>query len=340
MRSQSNNLVEDMANPEVDPAHIVEAENPQEIVPRERRGRSRRREESAEAMAALNEKFSKMRATMMELVDGLDDVKDRIAEVDRTLRDDFSLVMNGAIGPLQMKDEALEASIEALKLDVQENDISHQAEIEALKMEIQGLKTELVLCKTSIANGAATTQNAPRIDVPRPKDFKGERSAIEVDNFVWSMEQYFLAMGINDTAAQVRVASLYLADNGMLWWRFMLDEARKGSSSYIETWDEFIQELRNHFYPEHAPQEARSKLHRLEQKGTIQEYVKAFSELKLQIPNLGEEEALGAFMDGLKPWAQLELRRRDVKSITKAISVAESLVDFHKADLSKHKGSG
>ncbi|KAI3440852.1 3'-5' exonuclease domain-containing protein [Psidium guajava] len=45
-------------------------------------------------------------------------------------------------------------------------------------------------------------------------------------------------------------------------------------------------------------------------------------------------------MDGLQPWAQLELRRRDVKSITKAISVAESLVDFHKTDLSKHKGSG
>ena len=66
-----------------------------------------------------------MRATMMELVDGLDDVKDRIAEVDRTLRDDFSLVMNGAIGPLQMKDEALEASIEALKLNLQENDMSH-----------------------------------------------------------------------------------------------------------------------------------------------------------------------------------------------------------------------
>lgn len=72
----------------------------------------------------------------------------------------------------------------------------------------------------------------------------------------------------------------------------------------------------------------------------IREYIKEFTELKLQIPNLGEEEALGAFMDGLKPWVQLELKRREVRNVKKAISVAESLINFSKIDSSKSKGNG
>lgn len=67
--------------------------------------------------------------------------------------------------------------------------------------------------------------------------------------------------------------------------------------------------------------------------------MKEFTELKLQIPNLGEEEALGAFMDGLKPWALLELKRRDVKSLSRALVVAESLADFTK-EAPKTRGSG
>lgn len=217
-----------MANQEVDHINAVDGEDhhekpPQEKPPQEKRGRSKRRETSSDALSALNEKFSKMRDMMMELVDGLDEVKERITKVDRTIRDDFSLVMNGAIGPLQMKDEALEASIEGLKLDVQEKENSHQAEIEALKVEIQELKTKLVLCKTSIANGATannalTVHTAPRIEVPKPKEFTGERSAMEVDNFLWSMERYFDAAGIHDDVTKVLNATLFFADNAILWW--------------------------------------------------------------------------------------------------------------------------
>ncbi|XP_048133993.1 12-oxophytodienoate reductase 3-like [Rhodamnia argentea] len=118
-----------------------------------------------------------MKRAMQELLDGLEDAKDRITNMNDKIHEDFAIGLNAAIGPLQMKDEALEASIEALKLDVQEKDNTHQAEIEAPKVEIQELKTKLVLCKNSIANGATandayTVQAAPRIEVLKPKDFK------------------------------------------------------------------------------------------------------------------------------------------------------------------------
>ncbi|KAI6694778.1 hypothetical protein NL676_022488 [Syzygium grande] len=86
------------------------------------------------------------------------------------------------------------------------------------------------------------------------------------------------------------------------------EAAFKRGADLINTWDDFVNEFRDYFFTEFAceefaQQEACSKLHRLRQKGTVREYVKEFTELELQIPNLGEEEALGVFMDGLKPWA-------------------------------------
>lgn len=56
-------------------------------------------------------------------------------------------------------------------------------------------------------------QMAPKLEVPKPKEFKGEWSAMEVDSFLWSMEQYFEAIGIQDETAKVRNASMFLSDN-------------------------------------------------------------------------------------------------------------------------------
>lgn len=76
--------------------------------------------------------------------------------------------------------------MEVLKL---KDDNPHKAEIEALNEEVQQLKTELVLCKTGIANGGILIQLAPKLDVPKPNELKGNWYAKEVDNFFWSMEQ-------------------------------------------------------------------------------------------------------------------------------------------------------
>ena len=48
-------------------------------------------------------------------------------------------------------------------------------------------------------------------------------------------------------------------------------------------------------------------------------------------------------MDGLKSWAKQELQRRGVQDLTRAMTVAESLVEFKKVDKldsSKSKGKG
>lgn len=68
-------------------------------------------------------------------------------------------------------------------------------------------------------------------------------------------------------------------------------------STPITTWDGFKREVKEQFYPKDPMKETRAKLRRLQHKrGHLREYVKKFEEFLLEIPNMGEEEALFAYM--------------------------------------------
>ena len=176
-----------------------------------------------------------------------------------------------------------------------------------------------------------------KIDLPKPKEFKGVRDAREVENFLWQMERYFEGQGVVEEAIKVRTAALYLSDNATLWWRRKCVDMEKGTCN-IATWEDFKRELKRQFFPENVVYEARKKLRELKHKSTISDYVKEFTTLTLQIPNLASEDALFFFIDGLQPWAKQELQRRNVKDVDEAIVVAESLTEYHRGD-SKPKSS-
>ncbi|MBA0780084.1 hypothetical protein Gotri_004225 [Gossypium trilobum] len=130
--------------------------------------------------------------------------------------------------------------------------------VTALKEEINELKGELKIFKAVIGNGMLASKPKLQVmDVPKPKAFKRARSASEMENFFWAMEQYFRAMNIEDDVTKY---------------------------------------------------EARAKLQRLMQRGTVREYVREFSELMLQISDLSEKEAFFSFTDRLKPWEKQELQ--------------------------------
>ncbi|MBA0819441.1 hypothetical protein Gohar_021770 [Gossypium harknessii] len=64
--------------------------------------------------------------------------------------------------------------------------------VTALKKEINELKGELKIFKVAIGNVMLASKTKPQeMDVPKSKAFKGARSASEVDNFLWAIEQYF-----------------------------------------------------------------------------------------------------------------------------------------------------
>ncbi|XP_043809090.1 acidic leucine-rich nuclear phosphoprotein 32 family member B-like [Manihot esculenta] len=86
------------------------------------------------------------------------------------------------------------------------------------------------------------------------------------------------------------------------------------------------------FSPDNAAKEARAKLRRLTQKGTISDYVKEFFEILLEISNYPDEEALFAFMDDFQHWLKMEIEHRGAQVLAIVISIAESLVEYKKGD--------
>ena len=82
---------------------------------------------------------------------------------------------------------------------------------------------------------------------------------------------------------------------------------------------------------------ARKSMKHLKHTGSIREYIKEFSTLMLEIPNMSKEELLFNFMDNLQNWAEQELRRCGVQDLATTMAVAESLVDYRRGDSSKPK---
>ncbi|KAK3009140.1 hypothetical protein RJ639_013917 [Escallonia herrerae] len=90
----------------------------------------------------------------------------------------------------------------------------------------------------------------------------------------------------------------------------------------------FKLELKRQFYPESIKDMAMINLRRLRQKGSICEYVKEYSTLMLEIPEMSERQRLCFFVDGLQQWVATELRRNEPHDLASAIAIVKRLKDF------------
>ncbi|MBA0669461.1 hypothetical protein Goklo_024249, partial [Gossypium klotzschianum] len=110
-------------------------------------------------------------------------------------------------------------TIGSLKNKLAGKDNALEAMVIALKEEINELKGELKIFKVAIGNGMLALKPKPQaMDVPKSKVFKGVRSASEVDNFFWAMEQYFCAINIEDDATKVNTVAMHFTGVALLWW--------------------------------------------------------------------------------------------------------------------------
>ena len=136
-----------------------------------------------------------------------------------------------------------------------------------------------------------------------------------------------MASGINSEESQLNRATMFLTDAAKVWWRTKYHEIQEGRC-HISTWEELKQELKVHFYPENVDYLARRKLRDLRQKGTVQDYVKQFTTIMLDIRDMTEKDKLFYFLDGLSRDAAIELQRRRVQNLADAVTAAERLADY------------
>ncbi len=154
--------------------------------------------------------------------------------------------------------------------------------------------------------GTAANVVIQRSEAPKPDVYRGAKKLRDVENFLYTMEQYFEASGIMDDATKLKQVGSYLKEFALSWWKRM--KPLEGKPAF-DTWADFKKGFREYFLPADAHDEAQAKLRRLHHKeGRIREYVQEFSELMLEIPDLSPKEAFFSFMDGLNRWAKLELQ--------------------------------
>ncbi|KAK4410267.1 hypothetical protein Sango_0099700 [Sesamum angolense] len=83
---------------------------------------------------------------------------------------------------------------------------------DAMDFKLEALKTDLRLVKKVVGTGGTEgSVVAPKVQVPDPKLFGSERSAKELENFLWDMKTYFQATRMSD-AEKVSITTDRLAD--------------------------------------------------------------------------------------------------------------------------------
>ena len=134
-------------------------------------------------------------------------------------------------------------------------------------------------------------------------------------------------MGVAEDITKISNAAIFLREAAQLWWRRKHTEMVKGLY-VIDTWEQLKAKLRKQFVPHNANDEVLSKLQRLRQTGSIMDYVKEFTTMMLEAPNLSDYQLLFNFKDRLKDWAKIELDYRGVKTLDDVIAIVESICDY------------
>ncbi|KAF2303183.1 hypothetical protein GH714_014403 [Hevea brasiliensis] len=284
---------------------------------RKGRGKSRDPSRAREDLGDLEKRLAKVELHLVDGEERFEEVDTRLMELDERmeeLRGDMQGALNAAFDKLASEGESLRLSQMGEIAALRDENRSLKEQLEWAMGKLKEVEQQVSLVAMAVARGGvATTSGASlvipsRVEVPKPSVYSGARNAKEIDNFLWSLEQYFRAIGITEDAKKVDHAPLYLVDTAMVWWRRRHGDMEKGLCT-IASWDEFKRELKRQFYPENAAHEARARLR--------------------------HAEALFAFTDGLQTWARMEIERRGARDLATAISIAESLVEFQRSERSR-----
>ncbi|KAL0381353.1 UNVERIFIED_CONTAM: hypothetical protein Sangu_0199600 [Sesamum angustifolium] len=188
-----------------------------------------------------------------------------------------------------------------LVTNLEEKVSSLETDIMVLNFELEEYR-QIGMLQHVVSNVPAVAHDAgARFRIPEPKAYSGARDAKEVENFLFDMEQYFLAANVEDEANQVR----------------------------LDTWALLREAIREQFFQGNVECNARRALRKLEHTGPVRDYVKAFLTMMLDIRDMSEKDKLFTFMEGLKPWARLELQRQRVINLGLAMAAAKRLTDFN-----------
>jgi hypothetical protein len=174
-----------------------------------------------------------------------------------------------------------------------------------------------------------------RFKPARPGNFQGARDLKVVDAWLAEMEDYLHAAKVGRHLA-MELAQSYLKGYASTWWRTVRQEEGK---THGYTWEFFKEHIEWEFIPKNSDYISRCKLRDLvnASNDNLRQYVRAYSELMLEIRHMHELERVCHFVMGLPTWAKRKLEENSPASLTEGIMKVEGFSDVGRGEKSGFK---
>lgn len=154
-----------------------------------------------------------------------------------------------------------------------------------------------------------------------PRKYSGTRDMVELDNWVFAVEQYLELVSIEETK-KVALLSTFLVGEALLWFRSEFQGLTLAQRAALN-WNEVLLLLKNYFRPPNMQDTLMDQWVSLRQTSSVSNYVAALRALQLQLPALTREQVLDKFVRGLRPRTKIEIKLRAPQTIDEAISLAD-----------------
>jgi hypothetical protein len=197
-----------------------------------------------------------------------------------------------------------------------------------LKMGTPNFGELVAALKTGAAKGE-------RFKPAKPGNFDGARDCKVVDVWLVELDDYLHAAKVGRNSA-MELAQSYLKGYAATWWKTI---RQKEGKNHGYTWEFFKERLESEFVPRNFDYISRCKFRDLVNatNENLRQYVRAYSELMLEIRHMHELDRVCQFVMGFPTWAKRKLEESWPASLSEAITKVENFSDVGRSDKSGFK---
>ena len=189
----------------------------------------------------------------------------------------------------------LTTRIEELSLDLRMTDARMDQTQQTARAIFHEASEEI---REVIAQGTGSSTAKAQV----PDKYYGD-GKIEIKQWLFDLEQYYLATRTRDETQKIYFAASLLRDSAALWWRQLVEE-----QGAMATWREFKEVISFQFTTTNTAVETRYKLSQMSQKPGrgVTQYAREVSSLCMRLRDISEADKIFYFIKGLR---QAEVRR-------------------------------
>jgi len=179
------------------------------------------------------------------------------------------------------------------------------------------------------------TSKGERFQPAKPGNFDGARDQKVVDAWLAEMDDYLHAAKVGRHSA-VELAQSYLKGYAATWWWTVKQEEGK-DHGYM--WEFLKERLESEFVPRNSDYISKCKLRDLVNatNENLRQYMRAYSELMLEIRHMHKLDRVCQFVMGFPTWAKRKLEESWPASLSEAITKVEKFSDVGRSDKSGFK---